>query len=647
MSAKGLNKGIALTVDGKALEPAINETVLATSLIRTIEGASTVVVTARDPEKRLQKAGFFERKAEAVLDGLPFIACAETKKVDEYTLTSEDREFHELREDTTPARATRGPRMTLAHFVKLQCKRICPHADFVCPELDNIQPVEQKKAGKTPKKGIPRGTVKIGGLPVDADQENNINIVLGVCDSLNVPTNARIGIVCAALGESAFKTHDKNSIGADGVFQLLPETATRLHLSPYDTKGTAEHWLNKGYWKFPGGVQLAQEGLKPGDIANRVEGSHQDLAEGAEYYEKYRAEAEAIIAAGGGTSGTKSKSTKHTSVEPVIFELNGKEETESNTLAGIEAYAQKYAWRFFKVGTTFYFIHDEYLIKTKPALTIAENTEGIEDIGWELDRNEKVKTSVVTIECRAGMWTAEPGEVIKLAPSVGKELSEGSWIVSKIERKDITDNATIIELTRPERAIAEPADVVKTVSEVVKTPANPAGVQQIHQAGPNAGQLKENSILYNALFQMRWINGQKYPYVYGGGHGSTFAATTGVALAGALGESDFKAQVGYDCSGAVSAVLGPAGILPGDHPYDTEGLEFWGEPGVGKYMTVWVRSEPDGHCFIEINVPASLGSQNTDGKPVIFVAHQPGTTVGFGSEAHTDGNWKPRHWQGT
>jgi len=646
MSARGLGT-VVLRVDGKPLPSAIDETVLATTLVRTIEGASTVVVTARDPEKALQQSGFFERKAEALLDGLPFIACAETKKTDEYTLTFEDREFHELREDTTPARVTRGPNMTLAHFVKLVCKRVCPHADFVCPELDLIQPVEQKKAGKTPKKGIPRGTVKIGGVPIDADQENNINIVLGVCDSLNVPTNARIAIVCAALGESNFKTHDRNNLGADGVFQLLPETAQRLHLSPYDTKGTAEHWLNKGYWNYPGGIKLAQEGLKPGDIANRVEGSHSNLAEGAAYYEKYRGEAEEIINAGGGTSGTKhhkSKSVSHTTVEPVVFELNGKEETESNTLAGIESYAQKYGWRFYKVGTDFHFIHDAYLIKTRPALTISEETPGIIDIGWELDRNEKVKTSVVTVECRAGMWTAEPGAVIKLAQSVGKELSKGNWLVSKIERKDVTDNATVIELTRPQKAIAEPADVVKTVSEVVKSPKNPEGAQQIHQGGPNAGQLTEDSHLYNALFQMRWIDKQKYPYVLGGGHGPDFQATTGEKGFSPEFSREALKQIGYDCSGAVSSVLGRGGLL--SHPYTTEGLEYWGQPGEGKYLTVWVRSVPDGHCFIEVNVPVSLGPENTGGKTLIFVAHRPGTTVGFGHESHTEGNWKPRHWPG-
>ena len=35
-----------------------------------------------------------------------------------------------------------------------------------------------------------------------------------------------------------------------------------LGLSPFDTKGTAEHWLKDGYYSFGGGIKLAEEGKK-------------------------------------------------------------------------------------------------------------------------------------------------------------------------------------------------------------------------------------------------------------------------------------------------------------------------------------------------------------------------------------------------
>jgi peptidoglycan hydrolase CwlO-like protein len=56
------------------------------------------------------------------------------------------------------------------------------------------------------------------------------------------------------------------------------------------------------------------------------------------------------------------------------------------------------------------------------------------------------------------------------------------------------------------------------------------------------------------------------PYIWGGGHGS------------------FESS-GYDCSGAVSFALNGGGFL--DSPLDSTGLSTWGEPGPGKWITVY------------------------------------------------------------
>jgi cell wall-associated NlpC family hydrolase len=66
------------------------------------------------------------------------------------------------------------------------------------------------------------------------------------------------------------------------------------------------------------------------------------------------------------------------------------------------------------------------------------------------------------------------------------------------------------------------------------------------------------------------------PYIWGGGHGS------------------FDSP-GYDCSGAVSFALHGGGFL--DSPLDSTGLEFWGEPGPGSWITVYANS---GHAFAVI-----------------------------------------------
>ena len=64
------------------------------------------------------------------------------------------------------------------------------------------------------------------------------------------------------------------------------------------------------------------------------------------------------------------------------------------------------------------------------------------------------------------------------------------------------------------------------------------------------------------------------PYIWGGGHGS------------------FESS-GYDCSGAVSYALHGGGFL--DSPLDSTGLETWGEPGPGQWITVYANS---GHAWM-------------------------------------------------
>ncbi|HEY5195265.1 MAG TPA: peptidoglycan-binding protein [Solirubrobacteraceae bacterium] len=67
------------------------------------------------------------------------------------------------------------------------------------------------------------------------------------------------------------------------------------------------------------------------------------------------------------------------------------------------------------------------------------------------------------------------------------------------------------------------------------------------------------------------------PYVYGGGHGSFESA-------------------GYDCSGSVSYALHGGGLL--SSPEDSSGLESYGEPGPGRYITIYADAE---HAWMTID----------------------------------------------
>jgi cell wall-associated NlpC family hydrolase len=92
------------------------------------------------------------------------------------------------------------------------------------------------------------------------------------------------------------------------------------------------------------------------------------------------------------------------------------------------------------------------------------------------------------------------------------------------------------------------------VGGIAQAPANaPAAVKQVIAAG-------------NAIAGL--------PYSYGGGHGS------------------FQASA-YDCSGSVSYALAAAGLL--SSPLDSTGFESWGEPGPGRWITIYANA---GHAFM-------------------------------------------------
>jgi peptidoglycan hydrolase CwlO-like protein len=97
------------------------------------------------------------------------------------------------------------------------------------------------------------------------------------------------------------------------------------------------------------------------------------------------------------------------------------------------------------------------------------------------------------------------------------------------------------------------------------------------------------------------------PYIWGGGHGS------------------FESS-GYDCSGAVSFALNGGGFL--DSPLDSTGLETWGEPGPGKWITVYANASHAwmviaGIAFDTVGGPGPRWHSSPVDSPEGFVARHP------------------------
>ncbi|HMC49998.1 MAG TPA: hypothetical protein VKH20_05080 [Solirubrobacterales bacterium] len=97
------------------------------------------------------------------------------------------------------------------------------------------------------------------------------------------------------------------------------------------------------------------------------------------------------------------------------------------------------------------------------------------------------------------------------------------------------------------------------------------------------------------------------PYIWGGGHGS------------------FESS-GYDCSGATSFALHGGGFL--ESPLDSTGLETWGEPGPGQWITVYANAEHAwmiiaGLAFDTVGGPGPRWHSSPVDSPEGFVARHP------------------------
>lgn len=92
------------------------------------------------------------------------------------------------------------------------------------------------------------------------------------------------------------------------------------------------------------------------------------------------------------------------------------------------------------------------------------------------------------------------------------------------------------------------------------------------------------------------------PYLWGGGHGS------------------FESS-GYDCSGALSYALHGGGFL--DSPLDSTGLETWGVPGAGKWITVYANA---GHTWMLV---AGLAFDTVGGPGPRWHSPPASSTAGF------------------
>lgn len=243
---------------------------------------------------------------------------------------------------------------------------------------------------------------------------------------------------------------------------------------------------------------------------------------------------------------------------------------------------------------------------SQPWAIIAEGEDGVDTIDWDIDYGKR--TQVATVTAHIDRWDAVPGFVVvidDLSPAGGR------WLVSEVNRPLFSSIATIT-LKRPTPAKPEPR-----ASRSSTTTDN-------GEEGDNVTGGKFTGRLADGYKEAQRIDAKDYPYSYGGGHGAIGRPSVGT-----------DGQLGYDCSGYVSAILHAMGLL--DSPVVSGAMATMFQPGEGKYFTVYANAA---HCFTEFRQPGGEWEHWGTGSSV------PGGGPGHQNYIHTHSGFAARHPKG-
>lgn len=406
--------------------------------------------------------------------------------------------------------------------------------------------------------------VRIKGKAPTTEQTRNLEIVMGVAAKEQAGQRATIAMLCAGIGESTFR-NVVNSIGYGGVFQGDVSHQYR-YFKATDTAAMAHSFLRGGKGFQQGGaiaLAAANPSMGAGEIATRVEGSWEDPS----FYDKYLSEAHVVynhyfggidpsrIILGSDQNDEALPNglvLKGTSRASALVQRGTPDDPNEDSWTCLQRISKARGWRCFVVHNKVYYAREQDLIRSRPRLTISEQSAGVDVIDWEWSPRKKV--NVATVTCRASLWSAPPGSVAVFVESGG---ANGRWLVSSFKRARESKQATI-ELRRG--------------TELIQPPKTTAATSPVSQAG--AASVKA---------VCKTISDQHRSYLYGGGHGKKLDDITG--------------SEPLDCSSSVCLALHEAGLFKPDTAWVSGQLASdFGVAGRGKIFTLWASND---HVFLQ------------------------------------------------
>jgi hypothetical protein len=444
-------------------------------LTRTMDGASTLTLTVLDDHLDVIRSPLVTASMDLHYLGHWWRLVKLTKQGPSLSFTFEDRDVAHLRQHKTFRKASRG-KMNRAQFVQALVREVKhPPITYICPELHERQRIRKAVATSTARTSAADRSEKRGrGLAADADvtikgvaptkeQRRNMQRVIDVAAQLHAPAIPATALVMAVIQETKCMNLTGGDSSSVGILQLLNTWfggSSAVHGGRRDIEKCCKYFLQHGFFGFGGAMAFSNDHPKesPASVATHTQGNAQGAGHGAKDYEPWEDEAKAWLAAYGykgsdatipGTSRTFGKSYEFRRGEP------GQPE---DSWTCMQRLAEEVRWRVFMDKGGLYFMSDDRLIRGRPALTISEDSPGVEWIDFDVDSGKPV--SQVQVTCRADLWTARIGAVVVIK-NMGSIIG-GRWLVEEIHH-DLFDLAATITLKSRQHKLAEPATELVTV----------------------------------------------------------------------------------------------------------------------------------------------------------------------------------------